>query len=70
VITLSLDDLDGSDQTRVLLENAKTKLILGLNQDSGAIARGQPAGIERTRRSLPCDLPQSSRGRINGTVDR
>ena len=39
VITQSLDDLDGSDQTRVLLENAKTKLILGLNQDSGAIAR-------------------------------
>ena len=39
VITQSLDDLDGSDQTRVLLENAKTKLILGLNQDSGAVAR-------------------------------
>src|SRR5262249_23323975 len=39
VITQSLDDLDGSDQTRVLLENAKTKLVLGLNQDSGAVAR-------------------------------
>ena len=39
VITQSLDDLDGSDQTRVLLENAKTKLILGLNQDSGAVTR-------------------------------
>ena len=39
VITQSLDDLDGSEQTRVLLENAKTKLILGLNQDSSAITR-------------------------------
>jgi type IV secretory pathway VirB4 component len=39
VITQSLDDLDGSDQTRVLLENSKTKLVLGLNQESGAVAR-------------------------------
>jgi type IV secretory pathway VirB4 component len=39
VITQSLDDLDGSEQTRVLLENAKTKLILGLNRDSDAVAR-------------------------------
>ena len=39
VITQSLDDLDGSDQTRVLLENARTKLILGLNRDSDAVAR-------------------------------
>jgi TraM recognition site of TraD and TraG len=39
VITQSLDDLDGSEQTRVLLENAKTKLVLGLNQDSSAISR-------------------------------
>jgi len=39
VITQSLDDLDGSEQTRVLLENAKTKLVLGLNQDSSAITR-------------------------------
>lgn len=39
VITQSLDDLDGSDQTRVLLENAKTKLVLGLNRDSDAVAR-------------------------------
>jgi len=39
VITQSLDDLDGTEQTRVLLENAKTKLILGLNQDSSAITR-------------------------------
>jgi hypothetical protein len=39
VITQSLDDLDGSEQTRVLLENAKTKLVLGLNQDSSAVTR-------------------------------
>ena len=39
VITQSLDNLDGSEQTRVLLENAKTKLVLGLNQDSSAITR-------------------------------
>lgn len=39
VITQSLDDLDESEQTRVLLENAKTKLILGLNRDSDAVAR-------------------------------
>jgi type IV secretory pathway VirB4 component len=39
VITQSLDDLDGSEQTRVLLENARTKLILGLNRDSDAVAR-------------------------------
>jgi type IV secretory pathway VirB4 component len=39
VITQSLDDLDGSEQTRVLLENAKTKLVLGLNRDSDAVAR-------------------------------
>lgn len=39
VITQSLDDLDGSDMTRVLLENAKTKLILGLNRDSDAVTR-------------------------------
>ena len=39
VITQSLSDLDGSEQTRVLLENAKSKLILGLNRDSDAVAR-------------------------------
>ena len=39
VITQSLDDLDESEQTRVLLENARTKLVLGLNRDSGAVAR-------------------------------
>lgn len=39
VITQSLDDLDESDQTRVLLENARTKLILGLNRDSDAVNR-------------------------------
>ena len=39
VITQSLDDLDSSEQTRVLLENAKTKLVLGLNRDSDAVAR-------------------------------
>jgi hypothetical protein len=39
VITQSLDDLDESEQTRILLENARTKLILGLNRDSGAVAR-------------------------------
>lgn len=38
VITQSLSDLDESEQTRVLLENAKTKLILGLNRDSDAVA--------------------------------
>lgn len=39
VITQSLDDLDDSDQTRVLLENTRTKLLLGLNQRSAAVAR-------------------------------
>ncbi|MEN9933750.1 MAG: hypothetical protein RLZZ387_329, partial [Chloroflexota bacterium] len=39
VITQSLDDLDESEHTRVLLENARTKLLLGLNGDSGAVAR-------------------------------
>lgn len=39
VITQSVRDLDARDQTRVLLENAKTKLILGLNRDSDAVAR-------------------------------
>jgi TraG P-loop domain len=39
VITQSLSDLDESEQTRVLLENAKTKLILGLNRDSDAVRR-------------------------------
>jgi type IV secretory pathway VirB4 component len=39
VITQSLSDLDESEQTRVLLENAKTKLILGLNRDSDAVVR-------------------------------
>jgi type IV secretory pathway VirB4 component len=39
VITQSLDDLDESEQTRVLLENARTKLILGLNRDSDAVNR-------------------------------
>lgn len=39
VITQSLDDLDESEQTRVLLENARTKLILGLNHDSDAVNR-------------------------------
>lgn len=39
VITQSIDDLDESEQTRVLLENARTKLLLGLNQDSNAVAR-------------------------------
>ncbi len=39
VITQSLADLDGSELTRVLLENAKTKLLLGLNRDSSAVAR-------------------------------
>ncbi|HMO56331.1 MAG TPA: ATP-binding protein [Roseiflexaceae bacterium] len=39
VITQSLDDLDESDETRVLIENARTKLILGLNRDSSAITR-------------------------------
>jgi hypothetical protein len=39
VITQSLDDLDESEQTRVLLENAKTKLLLGLNRDSSAVER-------------------------------
>jgi hypothetical protein len=39
VITQSLSDLDESEHTRVLLENARTKLLLGLNGDSGAVAR-------------------------------
>jgi hypothetical protein len=39
VITQSLSDLDDGEQTGVLLENAKTKLILGLNRDSDAVAR-------------------------------
>lgn len=39
VLTQSLSDLDDSEQTRVLLENAKTKLILGLNRDSDAVER-------------------------------
>ena len=39
VITQSLDDLDESEQTRVLLENARTKLLLGMNGDSNAVAR-------------------------------
>lgn len=39
VITQSVDDLDESEQTRVLLENSKTKLILGLNRDSDAVQR-------------------------------
>jgi hypothetical protein len=39
VITQSVSDLDESEHTRVLLENAKTKLILGLNRDSDAVAR-------------------------------
>ncbi|HWQ12219.1 MAG TPA: DUF87 domain-containing protein [Roseiflexaceae bacterium] len=39
VITQSLDDLDESEHTRVLLDNAKTKLILGLNRDSSAVER-------------------------------
>jgi hypothetical protein len=39
VITQSLDDLDEGEHTRVLLENARTKLLLGLNQDSGAVAK-------------------------------
>jgi hypothetical protein len=39
VITQSLDDLDESEQTRVLLENARTKLLLGLNRDSNAVSR-------------------------------
>jgi type IV secretory pathway VirB4 component len=39
VITQSLDDLDGGEQTRVLLENARTKFVLGLNRDSDAVAR-------------------------------
>ncbi|MEN9935045.1 MAG: hypothetical protein RLZZ387_1624 [Chloroflexota bacterium] len=39
VITQSLDDLDGGEHTRVLLENARTKLLLGLNRDSNAVAR-------------------------------
>ena len=38
-ITQSLSDLDENEQTRVLLENAKTKLILGLNRDSDAVGR-------------------------------
>lgn len=39
VITQSVNDLDESEQTRVLLENTKTKLILGLNQESNAVDR-------------------------------
>ena len=39
VITQSLEDLDGGDATRVLLENARTKLLLSLNRDSDAVAR-------------------------------
>ena len=39
MITQSLDDLDGSEQTRVLFEHARTKLVLGLNRDSEAVAR-------------------------------
>jgi hypothetical protein len=39
VITQSLDDLDEGERTRVLLENARTKLLLGLNRDSSAVAR-------------------------------
>jgi hypothetical protein len=38
VITQSLDELDESEHTRVLLENARSKLLLGLNGDSGAVA--------------------------------
>lgn len=38
IITQSLSDLDEREPTRVLLENAKTKLILGLNRDSDAVA--------------------------------
>jgi len=39
VITQSLDDLEHSPVTRVLLENAKTKLLMGLNTDSNAVSR-------------------------------
>ena len=41
VITQSLSDLTGSPVTQTLLENTRTKLILGLNGESGAVARAQ-----------------------------
>lgn len=39
VITQGLADLQSSSYTETLLENAKTKLILGLNRDSNAVDR-------------------------------
>ena len=39
VITQSLRDLEGSSMTAVLLENSKTKHLLGLNEDSDAVSR-------------------------------
>ena len=39
VITQGLADLQASSFTETLLENAKTKLILGLNRDSNAVDR-------------------------------
>jgi type IV secretory pathway VirB4 component len=39
VITQGIADLDGSDRTRVLLENSRTKLLLGVNRESGAVGR-------------------------------
>jgi hypothetical protein len=39
VITQSMNDLDESEGARVLLENSRTKLVLGLNKESRAVAR-------------------------------
>lgn len=39
VITQGIADLDGSETTRVLLENSRTKLLLGVNRESGAVGR-------------------------------
>ena len=69
VITQILDDLDGSDQTRVLLENAKTKLILGPEPGLECNhTRSQPAWPERARGSLSRDLPDGQRRGFNGAA--
>lgn len=39
VVTQGIADLDSSETTRVLLENSRTKLLLGVNRDSGAVGR-------------------------------
>jgi len=39
LITQAISDLDESAATSIVLENARTKLLLGLNRDSAAVAR-------------------------------